>query len=115
MSEAARQKTVTEAGPAEIARTFTPRAYAAAWSGCLFAHNAYLLGMVAPLMEVEGRQFIPAAFHRWGRHISRRLVGIASLAEATAGQPEQGHLLSQISTRLFFSRPSAVSFDATGS
>jgi len=35
MSEAARQKTVTEAGPAEIARTFTPRAYAAAWSGCL--------------------------------------------------------------------------------
>jgi hypothetical protein len=40
---------------------------------------------------------------------------IASLAEATAGQPAQGHLLSQISTRLFFSRPSAVSFDATGS
>jgi hypothetical protein len=30
MSEAARQKTVTEAGPAEIARTFTARAYAAA-------------------------------------------------------------------------------------
>jgi len=30
MSEAARQKTVTEAGPAEIARTFPARAYAAA-------------------------------------------------------------------------------------
>lgn len=30
MSEAARQKTVTEAGPAKIARTFTARAYAAA-------------------------------------------------------------------------------------
>jgi len=28
---------------------------------------------------------------------------------------ERSHFVSQISTRLFFSRPSAVSFEATGS
>ena len=31
------------------------------------------------------------------------------------GRMREGHFLNQISTRLFFSRPSGVSFDATGS
>ena len=35
----------------------------------LITHNANELRMVAPLMEAERRQSIPAAFHRWGRHI----------------------------------------------